>query len=295
MEQSTGKKEDCFDNGFTILTAVGQSHDDIIASHRANDPITSEVVEHLIRDMMLVKEAQRPTAPFLYAKSRRIIDNAKAKTKHAESSAIAATHAGPPGLINTQSLPLKNPPNFPPNHERHGPGELASVHRQYAGPKIGAPERSPFPGDNGRVFGGSSRASRQSRVYSDDYDEAYEQGVSNSAQSPPLQPASGQHVNSSPRDLGRSPSHHRSNQRQEAYTVLPSIKNQEPGQAAYNNDPHRDLSKMPHTAGLNRDSRAVMSVEQGISLKRLGRRFPREDQFMELKARDHVSERQFSK
>ena len=37
-----------------------------------------------------------------------------------------------------------------------------------------------------------------------------------------------------------------------------------------------------------------MSVEEGLSLKRLRHRFPREDLFMELKKRDHVSEGQFS-
>ena len=36
-----------------------------------------------------------------------------------------------------------------------------------------------------------------------------------------------------------------------------------------------------------------MSVHKGISLKRLGDKFPREDLFMELKARDHVSEGHF--
>ncbi len=365
MEQKIGKREDCFHNGFEILTAIRQSHDDIIASQRANDPITSEVV-HLVRDMMLFKESQRPTAAFVYGKSRRIIEDAKAKTNHAEVPALAATHAVPPGSINTQRPPLKDPPNFPPNYERHGSGESASVQRQYADPAIRAPERSPSPEDNVRVFDGSLRASRQSRVYSDDYDETYEQGVSNSAQLPLLQPASGQHVYSIPRDRSRSSSHDRYNQRQEAYAILPKLKNEEPRQAAYNIGTLSDLSGMnppaksdqasrdrntqnrsrqvlshsasdashedsswenarrntsysgvsrslAATASGNLETRSTlgrgsatpenrksgtplpeMSIEEGISLKRQGCRFPREDLFMELKARDHVSGGQFS-
>ena len=366
MEQSTSKREDCFHDGIkNVLTAVQQSHHDIIASHRKDDPITSGVVERLILDMMLMKEAQRPTALVAYGKSRRIIDDAKAKIRHAESSALAATYGVPSRLIDVKCPPLKDPPNLPPNHERHGSGESALVHRPYDGPKVS--NRSPSLEDNGRVFGGSSRVSRQSHFDPDYHEKRYEQGTSNAAHSPPRRPASRQNAHPSRRDRGPSSSHDRFSQPQEAHTILPSIETDGPGQAAHDSNSSGDLSEVDHGAGFNQASsghemrnRSVqalphsasdpnqedrywrsarrnpsyavasnpftattsvhkernqtlstaylglaasekrkvrtrfpdMSVEEGLSLKRSGHRFPRE---MELEARDHVSESRFSR
>ncbi len=341
MEQTTGKREDCFHNGLAVLTAVHQSHQDIIDSRRANDPITPEVVDSIIRDMLLFKEEQRPKALFIYYKSRRVIDEANAKTRRAQSPALAVTHDAHPRPINVKSPPLKDPPNFPPNHERHGSGESAF-----------------------RMFGGSSRGSRQSHVHPDCYDETYEQGTSNAAHSPPPQPTLGQYGYSNRRDRGRSSSHDRYYQPQEAHTIHPNIKIKNSGQAAYDSDPPGDPSGVNHMAALNQPSRGrdmqsrspqalsysasdaneedpsrgnarrdksyavastsltatpsghsernqtlntpdlglvapenrkvgtqlpEMSVMEGLSLKRHGQRFPREDLFMGLKARDHVS------
>ena len=369
MEQRIGKKEDCFHDGFNILTAVEQSHNDIIASRRANDPITSEVVDNLIRDMLLLKEAERPAASFLYHKSRRIIEAVKARTRHTESPALAATYGVPPRSIDPKSPPLKDPPNLPPNHERQGSGESTFVQRPYNGPKTWVPERSPTPEDNGRVTGDSSRGSRQSQVYPDYSEETYEQGISNAAHSPPPRPAQGQHRYSGRRDRGPPSSQDRYNQRPEAHTIPPNNRNKGTGQAAHDSDTSDDLSEVNHMTGFylpsrgrdvqNRPSQALphsasnapqedpsqvnnrretpysiastslratvsgregptqllrtpglalaalenrkietqlpeMSVEEGLSLKRLGRGFPREDLFMELKARDHVSEGQIS-
>ena len=369
MELKNRKREDCFHDGFVILTAVEQSHDDIIASHRANDPITSEVVDNLIRDMLLFKEAQRPTASHVYHKSRRIIEEAKAKIRRAESPAFAATDSVPPWPIDTKSPPLKDPPTLPPNHERHRSAESAPVQRPYTGPNPWVPERSPSPEDNGRVTGNSSGGSRQSQVYTDYFDKTYEQGISNAAHPPPPRPAPGQHRYSGRRDRGPPSSQDRYSQRPEPHTIPFNYKDKGPRQAAYDSDTLDNLSEanyvtgfypasrgrevqnrpfqaLPHSVsdasqedpsrvnarretsypGASRSPKATasgrqgptqiprtpglglaalengkvetqlpeMSVEEGLSLKRLGRRFPREDLFMELKARDHVSEGQFS-
>ena len=351
MEQRIGKKEDCFHNGFVILTAVEQSHNDIIASHRANDPITSEVVNQLIRDILLFKEAQRPTASHVYHKSRRIIEDAKAKIRRAESPALAATYSVHPRPIDTKSRPLKDPPNLPPNHERHRSAESALVQRPYTGPKPWVPERSPSPEDNGRVTGNSSRGSQPSQMYPDYLDETYEQGIYNAAHSPPRRPAPGQHRYSGRRDRGPPSSQDRYSQRPEPHTIPPNDKDKGHAQATYDRDTpdnpsevnhltglypasrgrdvqNRPFQELPHSAsdasqedpsrvnarrlisypGASRSREATesgrqgptqtqlpeMSVEEGLSLKRLRHRFPREDLFMELKKQDHVSEGQLS-
>ena len=369
MEQRIGKKEDCFHDGFVILTAVEQCHNDIIASHRANDPITSEVVNQLIRDMLLFREAQRPTASHVYHKSRRIIEDAKAKIRRAESPALAATYGAPPRPIDTKSPPPKDPPNLPPNHERHRSAESALFQRPYTGPKTWVRERSPSPEDNGRVTSSSSRGSGQSQMYPDYFDETYEQGISNAEHSPPLRPAPGQHRYSGRRDRGPPSSQDRYIQRPEPHTIPPNNKDKGHGQAAYDSDTPDNPSEVNHLTGFYPASRGrglqnhpsqellrsasdapqedpsrvnarretsylgasgsleatesgrqgptlilrtpglglaalenrrvetrlpEMSVEEGLSLKRLRHRFPREDLFMELKKRDHVSEGQFS-
>ena len=78
MEQRTGKREDCFHDGLVVLTAVEQSHNDSIDSRLASDPITPEAVIKMIRDMLLVMKAQRLEPSFMYHKSRRLTDDAKA-------------------------------------------------------------------------------------------------------------------------------------------------------------------------------------------------------------------------
>ena len=364
MERRIGKKEDCFHEGFEVLNAVQQSHDDIIDSHRANDPITSEVVG-LIKDMMLCQEQHRPTAFFIYGKAKRIIDNAEAKMKHAESPALA-THSVSQRPTGMTILPFRDPPNLPPSHERHGSGESKLVQRPYAGPRTSVPERS-----NGRAFGGSSRAGRKSHVYSDDYDETYEQKVSNATSLPPLQPVSGQHGNSDRRDRGPPASLDRFDQRPDTYTIFPSTSPEEPGQRIHNGGTFSDLSELNPFAGPRQSSSGLgmpnrtlqglslslstpganqeepgrgharrdtsysmpskfpmatasahmesnqqlsapnpdvaasgnrkigtqlpeMSVQYGLTLKRLQRGFPRADLFVEIEARDHVSEGHFS-
>ena len=253
MEQRTGKREDCFHDGLVVLNAVEQSHDEI-ASRCANDPITFEVVDSIIRDMLLFKEAQRPEAFFMYHKSRRIIEEVKANTRYDESPALATTYGVHPRPTDMKKRPLKDPPNLPPNHERNRSGVSALVQRLYAGPKVWAPERSPYSGDNGPVSGDSWRDSRQSHVYSDYHDETYDQDISNAPNSPPRQPASGH--------LGRN---------QTMSTPGPRLGGHE----------NRKVRKpLPE-----------LSVAEGLDLKRRGHQFPRE---MELEARDHVSEGQFS-
>ena len=365
MEQRTGKREDCFHDGLRVLDAVRQSHDDIIASRRANDPITPEVVNSIIDDMLLFQEIARPKASPMYYKSRRIIDAANAKIRRAQSPALPATHGVHPRSIDVKGPPLKDPPNLPPNHQRHGFGESEFVDRPYAGPKVWVSKHSPSPEGNGRVSGASSRASRQSEAYPDHYDETYEQGSSTTAHLPPLRPALGQDGYSSGRNRGRSSSYDRDNQRPEAHTIISNINNKERGRAANDSDPSSDLSEVNHsvasdqasrgrnshdrsfhalshsTSDANREdpswgnasrgnSRSVasksleaiapgnlvpnqilstsdrdlaaaqsrkpgtqlpeMSVDEGIVLKRQRGQFPREDLFVELQARDHVSE-----
>ena len=256
MEQSTGKREDCFHDGIiNLLTAVRQSHDDITTSYRVDDPITSAVVEHLILDMMLMKEAQRPTAQVAYAKSRRIIEKAKDKIRLADSS--ATTYGGHSRLIDVKSPPLKDPPNLPPNHERHGSSESALAHRPYDGPKRWGSNRSPSPEDNGRVFGGSSRGSRQSHLNPDYHEKRYEQGTSNAPHLPSRRPASGQNTHASRGDGGPPSSHDRFSQLQEAHTSLPSIETDGPGQSAHDSNPSGDLSEVNHGAGFNQASRGL--------------------------------------
>ncbi len=165
----------------------------------------------------------------------------------------------------------KDPSNLSISDEDYRIGESA-FQWPYAGPK--ALERSSSSEDNGRVFGGSSRANR---VYSDDYAKIYKQGTS------PLQPTSGQHGYSDRRDHGGSSSYVRHDQNQESIHL----------------NPNQTLAMQGHDPATpeNRKSGTPfpkMSVEEGISLKRQGRRFPREDLFMELKGRDHVSGGQFS-
>ena len=156
MEQKIGKREDCFHDRLDTLDAVRHSHDDIIASHRADDPITSNVVKTLTCDMLLFEEGQRPAAHFLYGKLRRVIKSAKAEIRDT---------GAPLGPTNTKSPLLKDPPKFPPNHKRHKSGESVLVQRPYAGPKVWVPERSLSPIDTGREFSGSRRASRQSPMH----------------------------------------------------------------------------------------------------------------------------------
>ena len=369
MEQRTGKREDCFHDGLTVLTAVRQSHDDVIASCRADDPITPEVVRNVIHDMLLFKEEQRPKASFMYYKSRRVIDDADAKIRCAQSPALAATQGIHPGPIDAKGPPLKDPPNFPPDHERHWAGEATLLRRPYAGPKTWVPKSLPSPEGNGRVLGGSARASRQSYGCPDDHTETYEQGSSTTAHSPSLRPASGHDGYSGRRHHGHSSSHDSYNQHQEAHNIPSDIDNKDTGQAAYDNNSPSDLSEVSHRVALNkalrgrnsqdrsfqtlshsnpdvdqedtswantrrdtshavamksgpattsgdmganqnlsksgRDFRASgnrksetqlpeMSVGDGLTLKRRGHKFPREDLFMELQARDHVrAERPF--
>lgn len=364
MEERTRKREDCFHDGTTVLDAVGQSHHDIIASRRADDPITPEVVNNIIGDMLLFKQEARSNASSMYYKSRRTIDAAYAEIRRAQSPALAVTHGVHPRSIDVKGPPLKDPPNLPPNYQRHGSGESALVDRPGTDPKVWVPKRSPSTEGNGPVSGGSSRASRQSDAYSDHHDKTYEQGSSTTAHSPPLRPALGQDGYSSGRNRGRPSSYDRYNQRTEAHTTLSNIHKQERGRAAYDNDGFSDLGEVNHrvasyqasparnshdhsfhalahstsdadredpswgkasrdisypvasnsleaTASANlapnqilstsdRDLTASknrklatqlpeMSVDEGLVLKRQRARFPREDLFVELQARDHVS------
>ena len=368
MERRIRKSEDCFHDGFEVLTAVAQSHDDIVASRRPNDPITPKILD-LIRDMLLIKAEQRPNAIYTYHKSIRIISEARSEIRPDESLALGAKSSARPTLTDGKRPPLKNPPNLPPNHERRRSGEATFGQGLYVSSGTLFPEGSPTTEDNGRVFGGSSRSSWQSRVYPDTHDEPYDKGVSTTAYPFPVRPRSGQHGYSGRGDRGHLSSHDRYNQRHDAHTSFPHVQNNEAGQDANDNDPPSDLSEMNHIAVFNqaslghttqnRSSQALygsnsdykqedssyggprkgilysvapnshsatasgtlrpnetlntpsrglaapqnrrvgtplpeMSVEEGLSLKRQGRRFPREDLFMELKARDHVSEDQSS-
>ena len=364
MELKTGKKEDCFHDGFEVLNAVQQSHDDIIDSHRANDHITSEVVG-LIKDMMLCQEKHRPTAHFIYHKAERII--AEAKMKHAESPALAARSVSQ-RPIGMKSSARRDPPNLPPSHKSHGSGESRLIQRPYAGPKTWVPERSPSAEANGQAFGGSSQAGRKSYVYSGDYAETYKQGISNAINLPPLQPVSGRYGNSVRRDRGLPASHDCFTQRPDTHTVFPSTSLEESGQRIHNGDPFSDQSELNPLAGPrqsssgrgmpNRTLQALsrsasgasqeepdggharrdasysipskvavatasthlestqhmsapdpdvaasgnrkietrlpeMSVQDGLTMKRSLRGFPRDDLFAEIEARDHVSEGHF--
>ena len=365
VEQRTGKKEDCFHDGFEILKAVQQSHDDIIDSHRANDHITSEVVG-LIKDMMLCQEKHRPTAHFIYHKAKRII--AEAEKKHAEGPALSAGSISqrPTGM---KSLVRRDPPNLPSSHERHGSGESSWAPRPYADPRSWVPERSPSAEANGRTFGGLSQAGRKSHVYSDDYAETFKQGISNAVSLPPLQPVSGQYGNSGRRNRGPPASHDYFTQRPDTQTGFPSTSLEDSEQPIYNGDPFSDQSELNPLAGprqssrghgmLNRTPQAIsrsasgasqeepdgghprrdmpysipskfavagasahlestqhlsapdpdvaasadrkietrlpeMSVQDGLTMKRSQRAFPRDDLFVEIEARDHVSEGHFS-
>ena len=239
MEQRIRKREDCFHDGLTVLNAVGQSHDDIIASCRANDPVTPEVVKGIIGDMLLFEEKARPTARLMYYKSRRIMEDAK--TRHTQSLALASIQGAHP-----RSTQLKDPPNLPPNHQRHGFGESAFVSRPYAGPKVWVSKGSPSPEGNGRVHGASSWARRQSDAYPDNHHQKYKQGSSTAAYSPPLRPVSVQSGYSSGRDGGRASSYDHYNQRPEAHTILSYINNNETGRVTDDNDPSGNLSEVNH-------------------------------------------------
>ena len=361
MQQKTGKKEDCFHDGFEVLNAVQQSHDDIIDSHRANDHITSEVVG-LIKDMMLCQEKHRPTALFIYYKAERII--AEAKVRHAESPALAA-HSVSQRPIGTKGSALRDPPKLPPKPKRHGSSESRFVQRPYASPRTWVSEHSPSAEANGQAFGGSSQAGRKSHVYSGDYAEKYKQGISDAINLPPLQPVSGQYGNSGRRDRGPSASHDCLTQRPDTQTVFPSTSLEESGQRIHNDDPfsvQSELNPLPgprqsssghgmpnrtlqalsrsasgakqeepdggharrdtsypvpskfakatasahvdstqHLSAPNPDVAASgnrkletqlpeMSVQDGLNMKRSQRGFPRDDLFVEIEARDHVSE-----
>ena len=344
LEQRTGKREDCFHDGSTVLDAVGQSHDDIIASCRANDPVTPEVVKGIIGDMLLFQESARCAARPIYCKSRRIMNDAKAR--HTQSLALAAIQGAHP-----RSTQLKDPPNLPPNHQGLGSGESAIVFRPYSGPKVWGSKGSPSPEGNDQVYGASSWAHRQSDAYPDHHDQTYEQGSSTAAHLPPLRPVSVQSGYSSGRDGGRGSSYDHYNQRPEAHAILSDINNNGTGQVADNNDSFGDLSEVNHRVASNQALRGPnshdrsfhtlsypasnadqedpswgnasrdtpysgpskspeatssadlaapenrkratqlpeMSVNEGIVLKRQRGQFPREDLFVELQARDHVS------
>ena len=264
MEDRTGKREDCFHDGIIVLNAVRQSHDDIIASRRANDPVTSEIVNNIIGDMLLFQENARSKASPMYYKSRRIINAAYAKIGLAQNSALAATHGVHPRSIDVKGPPLKDPPNLPPNHQRHGFGESGFFDRSYAGPKVWVSKHSPSPEGNARVSGASSRASLQPDAYPDHHDETYEQGSSTTAQLPPLRPALAQDGYSSGRNRGRTFSYDRYNQRPEAHSILSNINNKERGPAANDNDAFSDLSEVNHRVASNQASRGRNSHDHSF-------------------------------
>lgn len=107
--------------------------------------------------------------------------------------------------------------------------ESALVQRTYAGRKAWVRECSPSPEDNGRVSGGSSRASRQSHLDPNEYDDTYEQDTSNATHLP--QPASGPHGYSGRRDRGPRPLRAGYNQRMETHAILLNITNETSEQA----------------------------------------------------------------
>ena len=246
METRTRKREDCFHDGLKVLDTVKQSHHDISDTPRADDPITPEVVDKIIRHMLIFEEKPRPEAPHMYWKSTQIIDDAKAKIGGAQSPAFATTHGNHPRSIDAKGPRLRDPPNLPPNHQRHESSEPALIDRPYAGPKVLASKRSPFPEGSGRIFSGLPRASRLSPAYPDSHDETYEPGSSTTAHLPPLRPTSRHSGYSSSRDRGRSSSYDLDNQRPEAHTILSDINNNETGRVANDNNSSSDLSEVSH-------------------------------------------------
>ena len=359
MVKSTGKRENCFHDGKGVLDAVRQSHDDIISSRRANDPITPQVVNNIIGDMLLYEGKDRSEAVPMYSKYRRIIDAASAEIAHAQSPAFAAINGVHPVSFNARGSPLKDPPNLPPDYHLHASGEPALVDRPHNGLKVMVPKLSPSPEGGDRVVGGSSWASRHYHAYPETHDETYEQGRTTTADLPPLRPPYGQSGYSSNRNYGRSSSYDLYNQRPEAHTVVSDTMNNGTGRATDDNDPSGDLSEVNHrnqallgpnshkpslhahshlgsnadqegpswgnaskhtsysvasksreaTASANLAGKEMtcngdlaapktrkratqlpeMSVEKGLVLKRQHSKFPREDLFVELQARDHVS------
>ena len=228
MEEMNHKREDGFHDGIKVLKTVEQSHRDIIDTCRANnDPITPEVVNHIVGDMLLFDEKARSEASPMYWKSRRIIGAANAKLGHAQSPALAATHDLHPRSINANGPLLKDPPNLPPDHHRHGSG--------------------------GRVFGGSSHA------YPDSHHETYEQGSSTTAHLTPLRPVPGQSGYSRGRSRGRASSYDHYNQRPEAHTILSDINNNQTGRVADDNEPSGDLGEVNHRAASNKALRGPNS------------------------------------
>ena len=266
MMKSTGKMEDCFHDGKGVLDAVRQSHGDIISSRRANDPITPGVVNNIIGDMLLYEGKERSEAVPMYSKSRRIINAAYTEIARAQSPAFAATHGVHPGSFKAKGPPLKDPPNLPPDYHRRGSDEPALVDRPHTGLKVMVPKRSPSPEGSGRVFSGSSRASRHYHAYPENHDETYEQGSPTTAHLPPLRPASGQSGYSSGRNYGRSSSYDHYNQRPEAHTIHSDINNNGIGRVTDDNDPSGDLSEVNHR---NQASRGLSSHERSFRARSL--------------------------
>ena len=189
-ERRFRKREDCFHDDYDLLMTVKQSHDDII-SRSADDPITPEVVKTLIYDMMLPREADRPSAPFVYRKTRRLIDDVKTRIDRLEGRGLSFTNSDPQISAATKSPPSKHPPNFPPGYPRSGSGgsEIATYSDNRPGLRS-----NPHPSSAGhtqQAHGGTLLANPRISTTPDSYDQSFEQGTSSKTHQHSLQYASG--------------------------------------------------------------------------------------------------------
>ena len=92
MKEKTNRSEDSFHDGLAVLEAVVQIHHDIVQNHRRNDFITPNVVNGLVKEMLLVRTT-RPDARYLFDKSKRILDDAQMKLETTLSYPISPVTA----------------------------------------------------------------------------------------------------------------------------------------------------------------------------------------------------------
>ena len=140
FKEKTNTDGECFHDGDNTLLTVEQIHTETLSNRRVSDHVTPSVLEDLVQDMMIVNGA-RLSAKFVFEKSKRIINKAKAKVYETPHPAI---DGGRPQM----------PPNLPPGFEDIGTRNSSPYTGETAHDR--ATQSNEFS-PNGRPFGPTSQ------------------------------------------------------------------------------------------------------------------------------------------